>query len=207
MAQGTSQPATNSEVLSSVQDDILFYLGNMTIDGEKAPDPMEVLHQVTKELGKLGFTACIYWLDEAGESASLICSSLSRGLVGAAERLIGHKISDLEIPVSKVPAFRDVVRGQRTVTVHHPGEILAQALPTLGTKRYAPTLEIMLGFRQTIFAPLVVGERVVGVLGVSSESLAEDDEDATEMLAQRVSVALQKVSLRKDPSGNDGLAP
>lgn len=207
MGQGANQTATNSEVLSSVQDDILFYLGNMTLDGEKAPNPREALHQVTKELGKLGFTACIYRLDEAGESASLIYSSLSRGLVRAAERLIGHKISDLEIPVSKVPAFRDVVRGQRTVTVHHPGEILAQALPTLGAKRYAPTLETMLGFRQTIFAPLVIGERVVGVLGISSESLAEDDEDAIGMLAQRVSRALQKASLHEDPSSNGSLAP
>jgi GAF domain-containing protein len=195
MAKGTSQHDTSSEVLPSVQDYILFSLCNITLMAEKTASPREVLRKVTQELGKLGFTACIYWLDDAGENASLTTSSLSRGMVGAAEKLIGCKMSDLKVPVDKVTAFKDVVRRQKTVTVNHPAEILAQALPTRGAKRHALTLETMLGFRQTIFSPLVMGDRVAGVLGVSSESLAEDDENAIAILAQRLSLALQKASL------------
>jgi GAF domain-containing protein len=119
----------------------------------------------------------------------------------AAEKLVGVEHEDFSIPIETVTVFREVVREQKTVFEKDVKETLGQVLPE-PVKKFAGPVARMLKVPKSIAAPLIVEDKVIGVLTVQSDDLTEADIPAITAFAHQVAAAWRRAQLMQDLEEN-----
>jgi signal transduction histidine kinase len=120
--------------------------------------------------------------------------SYDRKIVRIAERLLGVKRENFSIPVDTVEVYRHVVRDRQTILAKDVKKILRQLLPE-SLKRFAGRTVRILKVPQSIFAPLVIEEEVIGIFSVQADDLTEEDMPAMTVFAHQIAAAWRKVTL------------
>ncbi len=157
----------------------------------------EVFAAAAEELEPLGFSCTVSRLDQSQNRLLPIYLSYEPKVVRAAERLLGLERQDFFIPVDTAEVYRQVVREKQTILVENVEETLRQLLPD-PLKRFAGRTVRILQVPQSIFAPLIIEEEVLGVFSVQSDDLSEDDLPGITVFAHQVAAAWRKVSLLQD---------
>ena len=163
----------------------------------KAMRPEEIFAAVAEELKKLGFFCVVLLTDASQSKLFLKYSSYEARAIKAAEKLAGIEAKDLAIPVETVDVYREAVLERKTVFVEDVTEVVRQLLPGL-TKRFAGQIAKMLKVSNSIAAPLIVGDEVIGVFSVQSNDLTEDDIPAITAFAHQMAAAWRKATLLHD---------
>jgi GAF domain-containing protein len=162
---------------------------------ERALTPEEIFAAVAGELKKLGFSCLVFLTDESQKNLFLRHWSYETGVIEAAGKLVGLKREEFPIPIKAVDEYRKVVWERETVFIENVQEVIRQllqpALPGLA-RRLARPIARMLKVSKDINAPLIVGDKVVGMLSVESDDLTADDVPAITAFAHQMASEIWK---------------
>jgi len=173
---------------------LLQALNQAAIAMEKALTPEKIFTAVAEELKKLGFVYVVLLTDEGQSRLFLKYFSYEAGAIKAAEKLVGLKAEDLPIPVETVDVYRNVVWERKAILVENVEEVVRQLLPG-PIKRFAKQITKLLKVANSIAAPLIVEDKVLGVFSVQSNDLTEDDVPAITAFAHQMAAAWRKARL------------
>jgi PAS domain S-box-containing protein len=163
----------------------------------KAMTPEEVFTAVAEEFKKLGSPCVVLLTDESRKRLLPKYLSYETKAIKVAEKLTGLKAEDLSIPVETVDVYRKAIRERKSVLVENVEEAVRQLLPK-PANRFAGQIAKMLKVSNSIAAPLIVEDEIIGVLSVQSDDLTEEDIPAITAFANQMAAAWHKASLLQD---------
>lgn len=178
-------------------DRLIRALNRAALAMERALTSEEIFAAVAEEFKELGLACVVLLVDEDRKTIHPTYLSYESGLLRAAERLVGIKAQELGIPIDTVEAYRQVVREGSTVFHEGADEILQQVFSGVARK-FAAQAVTMLSIPRFIEAPLVLEDKVIGVLSVQSDELTEGDIPAITAFAHQMSAVWHKVDLLQD---------
>jgi PAS domain S-box-containing protein/putative nucleotidyltransferase with HDIG domain len=164
---------------------------------EQAFTPQEIFAAVSEELKKLGFSCVVFLTDESQSKLFPKHLSYESRVLKAAEKLVGLKHEDFSMPIKAVDLYRKVVWEKKTVFVESVEDVARQLLPR-PVKKFAGQMAKILKVPKSIPAPLVVEDKVIGVLSVQSDDLTEGDIPAITAFAHQMAAAWRKARLLQD---------
>jgi len=147
--------------------------------------------------------ATLYFLDDGGKRLlTPVHPLMDEQTRQKIEELTGIRISHAPLSLVEGGYFWKVINERQTLLIADPREIetlLAEVLteyPTLEAQVHS--IARPLGYHSVLAAPVVIGGRPVGVMGLASRtSLDEDDRDRFERLAAQMSLAVERAQARK----------
>jgi len=160
---------------------------------QKALKPEDVFRAVASELKKLGLVATIFLLDEDQSNLMIAHISFSTKLIKTAEKLLGLS-RNIRFPMDSLPQYMQEALENRLTVFGQGKERIEEFLPSY-LRGFSGKLVKILGLQKGIVAPLVVGDEVIGALGVDSPKLTEDDVPAITAFANQVSTAFENARL------------
>jgi PAS domain S-box-containing protein len=160
----------------------------------RALTPDQVLAAVGKELQKLGFSCGVLLTDEHQETMSPAYLTYSRDAIRMAEDLAGVALVEVRIPVSEAGPYGQVIREGRPRLIEDVDQATRRLLPP-AAREYTEQIVALLGIPKSIAAPLIVEDRVVGLLSVQSDALTQDDVAAITAFAHQLAAAWRKAQL------------
>ncbi len=180
---------------------LLQALNQATLAMEYAVTPEEIFTAVGEEFKKLGLSCVVFLTDE--DQSRLFPKYLTQAtrVIRAAEKLTGVKTEDFSISVEAVDIYRKIVREGKTIFLEHSEEVMRQILPR-GARRFAGQMVRMLKIQAYIAAPLIVEDKVIGVLSVGSDNLTESDVSAITAFAHQMAATWRKARLMEDLERN-----
>jgi two-component system cell cycle sensor histidine kinase/response regulator CckA len=176
---------------------LLRALNEAALAMERAITHEEIFAAMTEEFKKLGFSCAVFLTDESQRRLFPKYLSYESRALKAAEKLVGLKHEDFSIPIKAVDLYRKMVWEKRAVFVESVEDIAQQLLPE-SVKRFAGQMAKMLKVPKSIPAPLIVEDKVIGVLSVQSDDLTEDDIPTITAFAHQMAAAWHKATLLQE---------
>jgi PAS domain S-box-containing protein len=175
-------------------EQLLQSLNRAALAMERALTPEEIFTAVADEFNKLGFSCMVLPMDESRSRLFPKYLSYEAGALKAAERLMGLNREDFSIPIETAHIYRKVVWERKTILIENTKEVIQQILPE-PVRKLAGQIVKVLKIPKSISAPLVVEDRVIGVLSVQSDDLTEPDIPTITAFAHQVAAAWRKAQL------------
>ena len=116
------------------------------------------------------YIATVLLLDEQRDALRVEQTSLSRGIVRAAERAAGANARDFRISLERSSILRRVVGGESLWATGM--DILGELLPRPLALMVSGIMRV--GDRPSVLTPITEGGRVIGVLAVSAPEMVEE---------------------------------
>jgi signal transduction histidine kinase/DNA-binding response OmpR family regulator len=173
---------------------LLRSLNRAALAIEKALTPDEIFVTVSEEFRKLGFLCTVFLTDKSQARLFVKYQSYTSKVIKAVEKLAGLKTEDFSMPIDAVEAYRKVVRERQTVLVEDTEEVMRQLLPERASSLAGKITKLM-KMRQLIITPLIVKDKVIGVLSVQAEDLSRDDKSTITAFGNQVAAAWRKAYL------------
>ena len=172
-------------------------LNGAALGMEKADIPEQIFAVVDQELQALGLHCAILMLDEDGQSLSVEHTSYDPFVVEAAREMTGLDLHIGPIAVGEVDALARAVSDLEATFIPSTRDLVAQVLP-FGAEELAGELVDLLGAQRAVCAPLVVEDKVIGVLTVHAPDLTESDASAIGAFAHQIAAAWHTVHLLEE---------
>lgn len=204
-----ARPLFNGEAFSGVlsaftditklkrTENLLQSLNRAALAAARALTEEEIFAAVVEEFRKLGFSCVVLLLDEEQEELSPKCMSYNAQVIQELEEEVGLKVEELSIPMKAVPLFQEVIVRQEAVFTSEVRNHIQHVLP-LSIARFAPHILEVLQISRSIAAPLLVGDKAIGLLSVQSEDLTEEDVPGIMAFAHQLAAAWHKAQLMAD---------
>jgi len=178
-------------------EQLLQMLNEVALSVEQALTHEEIFAAVAQRFERIGFSCVVLLADETQSRLFPRYLGYKARALKTAEKLTGVKAESFSIPVEAVASYRDVVWERKAFFSENMEEVVRQALPAPIT-RFSGRIVKMLGLARSIVAPLIVGDKVIGVLSVQSDDLTEADVPAITAFAHQVAAAWRKADLMQD---------
>jgi len=153
-----------------------------------------VLEVVTNQLAARGLVSAIALLDESGQYLSFAQVSGHERTLRAAQELTGLRTDQARIPLDSVPAYGRAIQRRQPTYFAADESFFAQKLPEF-LKGLAKTALDLLPPLKMIVAPMIVGDRVVGLLAAYGETLSEGCCPAMAAFANHTAIAIHNAQL------------
>ncbi|MFC1996352.1 GAF domain-containing protein [Chloroflexota bacterium] len=160
----------------------------------KAITPEEIFDTVAETLKGLGLSSIIYSIDPAGQNLIISSITLDSQALRAIEKITGSSTIGYTISIDSIDAFRISIRERRTHLTRDSDGILNQVIPA-SLKKFGGKIAALLNVPQSINAPLISGDEIVGLLSVQSKELVEEDIPLITIFAHQVASSWQKAKL------------
>ncbi|MFH1249897.1 MAG: PAS domain S-box protein [bacterium] len=160
---------------------------------QRALKPEDVFKAVASELKRLGFIVTIFLMDKDRKNLFISHTSLSSVALRAAEKLFGLS-RNIRFPMDRLPQYMKEVLDKRATVFNQDSERIGEFLPGY-LRGFSGKLVKILGLQKGIMAPLVVKGNVIGVMGVDSQNLTEDDIPTVTAFANQVSTTFENARL------------
>jgi signal transduction histidine kinase len=154
----------------------------------------QIIDAVATELGALGYSWNVLLLEKGGEVLKVEYLSFESNLVRTVERLLGMPSKEVRIPIDCDEDLSAIVRKGVTRFIADSTELVRAMVPD-PMKGLAARIVKILGVTYIIGAPLMQEGGTIGVLGVHSQALSEEDIPTITAFANQLSAAWQKISL------------
>ena len=175
-------------------DQLLRSLNQAALAIGSALERQAVFDVVAAEIEKLGFSCMVLPVDQGGTMLKTQYIRSRAGLVEQIEVATGLRHEDFSFPVDRADMFRAVVVERRAVFAPDTQQLASQLLPK-PLKALARRLTDVLPMWKVVSAPLIVEDRVVGVLTVLGWDLRERDLPTITVFAHQVAAAWRKAEL------------
>ncbi len=160
-------------------------------------DPDRVFETMGGELASMGIRCFFGLLDNAQGEVVVAYTNLGQSALRVVERFLGAGMEGLRFRLDSSPYLQAVLDEGRALFDHQPAESMREILSS-PLKAVAPQIAGVLQARKAISAPLLSGERTVGILTVWSDDLTEEDVPAVSILAQQAAMAIEHAGLYKE---------
>jgi two-component system cell cycle sensor histidine kinase/response regulator CckA len=175
---------------------LLKALNEAALAVEQALTPEEAFAAVGEEFKKLGFSCAILLTDDDKSRLFPKYYSYDAKAVRAAERLMSVNAEHFYIAVDSVDFLRQAVCDKQAVFADGE-DTLRQVLPA-PLRTFAGRLVSMLKVGKSINVPLIIEDRVSGLLSVQSDDLTAEDIPAITAFAHQMAAAWRKTQLLQD---------
>jgi len=187
----------NTDITKRKRAERLLQALNMaSLAMQRAATPQEVLTTAGEEFKKLGFSCTILFTDESQSRLFPKYLSYDQEAVRLAEGLVGVKVESFSLPVETAGVLREAVWQGKTILIDGR-EGLRQLLPK-SFRKFASQILRLLEIRKSVATPLILEDKVVGLLSVQSDDLTEDDIPAITAFAHQMTAAWRKARLMHD---------
>ena len=159
-------------------------------------NPEQLFATAGGELARIGLGSMLFLADPDGVSVRLAYSSHDPEMSRAVERLLGGPAREFAFDIESAEQIRMVMR-ERRVLLLDAEDAISQALPEKLKPRAAAIVQA-LKTRWAIEVPLIVEEKVIGLLVVHSGDLSQQDVPAITAFANQIAASWQKARLMQD---------
>ncbi len=160
-------------------------------------DPDRVFETMGGELANLGVSCFFGLLDNAQGELVVAYTNVGKSALRVVERLIRPGEEGMRFSLDSSPYLQAVLEEGRALFDGQPAESIREILPS-PLKALAPRIARVLKARTAISAPLLSGERTLGILTVWSDDLTEEDVPAVSIFAQQAAMAIENASLYEE---------
>jgi len=154
----------------------------------------EVYRTVGQQVARLGYHAAIFTLTDDRSHLSPSYLSYEPAELQAAEKLAGLSAKGYRFPIRPGGLYQRIISERKTVFSKLSLDLIAEALPA-GLRPLADWLAELLELKQSVIAPLSVGDEMHGLLAVTGPDLTEADVPAISTFANQAAIALENARL------------
>ncbi|HKY52841.1 MAG TPA: GAF domain-containing sensor histidine kinase, partial [Anaerolineales bacterium] len=172
---------------------LLTALGHVAAEIASAKDPEEVMKTLGHELKQFGVHCVVALLKTETQELELHFASLELPALALAERLAGLKLSGFKLRQDRWPIYNHLVQERKPVFVVDSLALSAGLLPKFPRALVKRVLRLTGVTEKThgLYAPLMVKNQVIGVLGMWGEDLFEEDIPTATVFAGQVAAAIE----------------
>jgi len=172
----------------------LLALSRTAVKVQSVLEPDRVFETIGDELRTLGLNCLFGLVDDRGDEVILRHINVGPKVLRAVETLGGMTARGFRFSVDASPLVRAVIREGVALLDDEVVESARQVLPP-PLKVVASRVTDLLQAHRAISAPLLAGERTLGVLTVWSDDLTEEDLPAISVFAQQAAMAIENADL------------
>ena len=176
----------------------MHLLSKINIKVNAGLNTKEILDYAVKQISKIfNFQTCgIYFYENGNNYITLSAISLASGLIRKIEKVYGMTIKNMKIPLHEGSGFKKTLQSKQTLILSSMQTINdfsnnknIQAFTWLVTK--------IIGFKFSARIPLIISEKVIGILGVTSnDEFRTESIESLERFASQLALIINK--LKKD---------
>jgi len=163
---------------------------------QRARTDEEVYRTVGDEVAHLGYHAVIFTLADDMRHLTIRHLTFDSGLLQAAERLTGAPAKGYRIPMEPGGFYDQVARKGAVYLPSILGPMM-ESMPRM-VRPSARRLLKLLDLQEAIYAPLIVGGEMQGLLLVAGRGLTEGDVPAVTIFATQAAIALENARLYQE---------
>jgi PAS domain S-box-containing protein len=161
---------------------------------QRARTPDEVFRTVGDEVLKLGYHTVVFALADDRAHLRIVHITFEPDSLRVIDGLIGYPALNYRVPVEPGGFFQRLIDEGETTFTERIIEHITEALPR-PVRPVAGRVAALLGLERTIIAPLMVGGKAYGLLGVTGTGLTEADVPAVTAFANQTAIALENAGL------------
>ncbi len=188
--EGTVEDITESKH----REQLFEALNEIALSIEQTLNLDEIFTTVNIEFKKLGFHYLLLQIAPDQTYLQIKYHRFNSRVVKIGEQLLGLKTTDWKVYVEKSDVLHQIIQGQQTVLITDTEAGLAQTLPEIQSK-FAGKLIKLLKAPKAVGAPLIIEEKVRGLLLVLSDTLTENDLPAISIFARQIAATWYKAQL------------
>ena len=172
-------------------------LGRVTARIQTTPDPDQVMETLGAELKQLGIHCLVGLLDLDNQALVGRYISVESKALAQAEKLLGFKIRGYRMPLERMRFHSEIVEQKRAVFAPDAISMMDDFLPGLPRQVRGQLLRLsgVPPGTPAFYLPLVIKDRVIGVLNLWSKDLQERDLPAFSVFASQVAIAMENARL------------
>jgi PAS domain S-box-containing protein len=149
----------------------------------------DLLQAVSNELRSLDLNGAVMLLTQEGR---LRVGATSSSLENALRKLTGLEVLNYEFKPDDVEIYKRILSTREPVFTMDRESVLNQITPE-SLHPLVDKITDLLGEQPLIYAPLIIGETLLGVMNVSAEWLTVDDIQMVVSLADHIAIALNQI--------------
>lgn len=176
----------------------LFHAFNVTAASLQKPtySVAEIFQAFREQIAGLGFWGGLCLLDDTGKRMVFrtVAQPSQTKTLARFENFTGLKAEGFKFHWAKVDVYRQVVETRQSVFIPDNTTVIAQMLPE-AAQPYAKHIMKAFSDSHGIFAPLISGGQIKGVLNVVGASLTRSDVPPISAFANFIAIALHNIQL------------
>ena len=153
----------------------------------------DVYHAIQEQSSRLGYQATELELT-SDRKLRITLIGYKPSLIRKAEKLTGFSQSDYLFSPRKGSIYQRVLFQGETIYLQNITQAIADALPSK-MRKLARQIANILGLAPAIFAPLKIGEEMLGILALTGPDLTEADNPAIAAFACQTAITMQNARL------------
>jgi PAS domain S-box-containing protein/putative nucleotidyltransferase with HDIG domain len=161
---------------------------------QRARTTEEVYSAIQEQLTQMGYYATGLELTEDGSGLRIAYVNYKADLVRKAEKVTGLSLRDFRFRPRADSIYQRIIVKGETIFIKNVTQAVADTLPKKLRLLARPVADL-LELDQTISAPLMVGEKTIGILSVTGSDLTEADNPAITAFANQAAIAIQNAQL------------
>jgi PAS domain S-box-containing protein len=156
-----------------------------------------VFRTVGEEVKKLGYHAVIFNLVEDVAELRIAYLSIESKLLKMGERLAGISAGQYRQKIKTGDLYDQVIQGKEAIYVPNMVDRLVDSLPRLA-RPAAHQIVDTIGFRNAVYAPMVIHQKIFGILVIAGNNLTVDDVSTVTAFANQAAIALENAQLLEE---------
>jgi PAS domain S-box-containing protein len=162
----------------------------------------EEVHQIVgHEVDRLGFKAVVLSTTPKAGYLRVSHTTFEPRLLCAAERITGMSTRSIRIRLESDGRVKRIIDAGESVYFKETAERLALGVPELSHSTIDRVVAL-LGIEKTVFAPLLVGGKLHGILMVAGTELQASDVPAFAVLGNQAGIAIENAELLEEQRAN-----
>jgi transcriptional regulator with GAF, ATPase, and Fis domain len=157
---------------------------------QRSKSPEEIYKAIGEEMKKLRLETTVFALNEDLMTLSTVYVSIQPRIIQAAEKLTGLSANGYSFSIETGNFFDQIIKSKEAVFSLYDTAPFTSSLPTI-VRNLAKPLFNLLNFSQSIIAPLIVEDKVYGLLSISGANLKESDLPAVTTFASQAAIAME----------------
>ncbi len=183
------------DALGNRRADLIIGCNRLAPQLLRAQSPQAVYEMVAKAIRVFGFGMQVLELDASQTSLRYVFDSSGAAFLEQLRQAAGYSPRDMAIPTT-APLLRDVIAKRRALFDRDALSLTAALYPPAAVELIRTTQELI-GLYGYIYAPMVVDDRLHGIIVVWGERLSPDDIPFIEAFAIQIASALAQIELRR----------
>jgi len=165
--------------------------------GDTLDEILQLFNDRTRDLFSVQ-SMSVYLLSSDREELVLRDFILPPSVARRIEKVVGHELPSVRIPVSEEGVHADVLQAGRPQIIEDLGRIeqmMAECTGNRMVRKLVPIIHRITGFRSVMFVPIVVDGKPLGLVGMSNhESFSQDDLERLTLITRQFTAILRRKS-------------
>jgi len=161
---------------------------------QQANNAHEIFRAIGERVVKMGFNVTVFTLTDDKNHLVVSYQSLKENLIRTIEKLTNLSVENYSFPLKAEGYYHKIITNKETVFSQFDITQIEEILPRL-LRPLANKVMNLVDHQQSIVAPLIVDDEVLGLMAFTSPDLSEYDTPAIKAFTNQAAIALEKTQL------------